>query len=352
MRGIRRPTASARPATQAATGRTAEHQRTVFKRLCRWATVFAFAEAALALPPIYFGVHLSAVLVIIVLPATALLFWFVNLRTATAVHGHAPPAIVPRARGWFALGMALVVTYAVVSWVFDAEIEQARTPAGNPARTAAIKHLEQEKEGLRGTLGLPVPAPDEDADVRHLQRRIDDATKEFGEAKRNELCELDGTCGTRTPGRGKAYFEKFAYTLQVKERLDALSADLPAAKATAESRFQLSVQAQGRAAVRIAEIDRRIEEPQPSSGEKRGWIPALFTVGEEQAFWMILVSLGTLGLSFAIDLFGFRLIARRVYRRTEKRTEVVDEVVEQIDIDHWHPNARPVADFLRGKDER
>ncbi|MBP2324810.1 hypothetical protein JOF56_005195 [Kibdelosporangium banguiense] len=314
--------------------------------------MFAFAEAALALPPICFGVHLSPAFVPVALVATVLVFWFVNMRTAAAVDKNAPLVVLPRARRWFALGVALVITYAAMSWAFDTKIEEALQPAAIPGRITEIDNLQKEKEALRGIAEQPVPTPDKDADVGGIQQRIDVATKEFGDAKREELCELDGTCGTRVPGQGKAYFEKVAYSLQVKGRMDALSADLASAKKAAESRFAQRVQDKSRAVDRMADIDRRLREFPASSGEKRSWLGALWTVGEQQAFWMILISVGTLGLSVAIDLSGFRLIARRVYRRTRNRTEFADEAAEQIDTDHWHPDARPVADFLRGRDER
>jgi hypothetical protein len=350
MGGIRKLAASARLGTQAEADWSADLNNNRLERLHRWVLVFASAETVLAALPMYFGVRLPTIVFVFALVVTALLFGFINWWTATAVHDKAPPAIVPRARGWFAFAVGLAMMCGVISWTFDAEIEQARKPAGIPAQTMEIERLRQEKDMLRVVAERPVSPPDQDADVRRLQQKVDDVTAEFGEAKRNELCELDGTCGTQVPGVGKAYNEKVAYSNQVKVRLDAASAELSTARSAAQGRFEQRGQERDSAVRRIAYLDGRLQESPPSAGERRAWITTLFAVGDEQPIWAIVVSVGTLGLFFVFDLFGFRFIARRIYRRIERRRPFKEKILKGSNENGQE--VIPAASFLRPGDER
>lgn len=99
---------------------------------------------------------------------------------------------------------------------------------------------QQEKELQDAIAGRSPDAVSADPDVRAAQSEYDSAQAAYLEAQKQAQCELNGACGTGTPGVGTAYRTAQATADQAKRTADDAAAKLDAAKTAAEARIRKS----------------------------------------------------------------------------------------------------------------
>lgn len=97
---------------------------------------------------------------------------------------------------------------------------------------------QQEKELLDAIAGRNIAAVSADPDVKAAQAEYDAAQAAYRDAQERAQCELNGDCGTGTPGVGTAYRTAQATADEAKRTADDAKSKLDAAKSAAEARIR------------------------------------------------------------------------------------------------------------------
>jgi hypothetical protein len=290
------------------------------RRARRRAGTLAVAESILVLFPIYHGFRPPAVAVFLPLVvALPLILTYVNLWTVDVIHRDAPPPTMPKPRDVLGIVSAMVVAYAMVSWTFSSDAEMAMTSSGAPGWSEQIMRLEADRSAKQKIVDQDLPNVDRDPAVQHLQRQLDETEKAFWEAYRDELCEQDGTCGTRVPGRGKEYYDAVDLRVKIGHKITELRTRLASAQEEVSGRTDRTSRALTEAQSNVAEIDERLERLRSSPPEPRSRVSALISVSREKSAPVILWWVGTLIVFLVIDLIVLRAVVWHVYRRDDGR---------------------------------
>ncbi|KOV87187.1 DUF4407 domain-containing protein [Nocardia sp. NRRL S-836] len=311
-----------------------DHSEDQRKRLRRWTCGLALVESVAVLLAVYHGFEPPAVLVFLPLVVALPLAWVsVNLWTADTVHRKAPPPVMPRRRAVLGLAAAMVIAFAAVAWIFTAEVAAAQRPADAPAWAAQVQRLQDERLAKLDLIDHGRPGADEDPEVVRLQRQLDDEQKEYREAKRNELCEQDGTCGTGVRGEGREYHAKVAYRVQVEQRITELTAQLAAAKQLARGRVDQSTTAAQDARTKLTEIDGQLERLRGNPPRTRDRSSAVIEVSKDRPAAVILFWTAALVAFLLVDVLGLRLVAWHVYRNGAPTGLLDARIAQQAAID-------------------
>jgi hypothetical protein len=104
-----------------------------------------------------------------------------------------------------------------------------------------INDLQQQEKELQDAIaGRNTAAVSADPDVKAAQAVYDAAQKAYLDAQKQAQCELNGGCGTGTPGVGTAYRTAQATADEAKRTADDAKSRLDAAKSAAEARIKKS----------------------------------------------------------------------------------------------------------------
>ncbi|MFC7612873.1 DUF4407 domain-containing protein [Actinokineospora soli] len=210
--------------------------------------------------PVFAGFGLRSWLFPLVLVVFFVVFLPANLLAEKFVRANRWSGGLPAWRLALAVLVGVVVAYAGLLWSYSARIQAVSEPVPAAERAAETRRLEAERADLRGVAArVPVP-PAEDPEVRRFRAELAEARRLADEARRRELCELDGTCGTGDDGIGEAYRERKEYRQELDRRVAELTRGHDAAVRAAEQRAR-DVEAEAdRARTRIDEIDDRLAD--------------------------------------------------------------------------------------------
>jgi hypothetical protein len=277
--------------------------------------LFAALATIVLVLSLVFGMRLPVLLIPPALIVSGLVQWRVN-RHAVERMGDVPPSGMPGFRLASAVAVGLVVALATTFWWFDSEIEAARRATASAAVQSETQRIEDETRIAREILARPWPVAEQDHEVLRLERQLDEQTKELGDARRNVLCEEDGTCGTRVRGRATEYYAKVAYRDQVQHSIDDLARQLDDAKAAVNRQLKQFDKEQAEAKARISRGDR----PAPASSapiERTSRFSALLKVADQRRVAVGLVSTLTLAFFALIDCLAILLTVRLICRRED-----------------------------------
>ncbi|MEU4245877.1 DUF4407 domain-containing protein [Amycolatopsis sp. NPDC026612] len=284
--------------------------------LRRCALAFAFGVPILEIVPVIVGFRLSVILWLLVIPGF-IGMWAVNRVTVGRLTGTRPAPMVLAFRVVIALGGSLVVALAATLWTFDAAIEAERAPSGSAGPSADVRTLEIDRQQSLDVLAQRLPMEADDPEVVRLGRALVDTSAKLDEAKREAICELDGTCGTGVSGKGFAYYEKVGYRDQLQRAVDALPQQLAGARRAVADQAARLGENQQKARGRVADIDKQLAALRAPSAPRPNRLTAFLRVADEKPILVALSSIGFSVLLFTADCLAFLFVVHRICRRPD-----------------------------------
>ncbi|HEX6343566.1 DUF4407 domain-containing protein [Umezawaea sp.] len=281
------------------------------RQLNRWARLLSFVSTAVVGLSIFVGAWAPTWVSVVATVAVFLLLWSVNGATVTRVLGEVRPPRIPLWRHALGLCAAFFVAFSAVFWVFGDEVETARGERAVVDWDREAGLLRHAQDLVNEVVEREVPPVDLDPAVHALGKRLADLEAELARATDNELCELDGGCGTQEPGKGDAYFEKKERRHRVERDVDDLKREMGTVRAAAETRFADLTRQREDARTRAGELAGAVAAlgPRPDTRTRFGALSSVESGKRLPLLWF-----GVLTAYFAVDVLALQWVARRVCR--------------------------------------
>lgn len=239
-----------------------------------------------------------------------------NVQTVTLLFRRKPRPtmwVMGSVRAVVAVLTAVLAAFATTFWVFNEEIEAVRTAASPASWEARVHDLENELRGGTAILQRKLPIADQDSEIAHLQQQLEEKQAAVDRARREELCEFDGTCGTLVVGNGPQYRERVGYRTDLEREAAGLGSQLAALKISVWAQRTEFAQEQERASGRVDNIRRQLSQlgPRPTELRRSG---ALFTATAPHPVRGFSTWLGAFLGFLAIDSLALLLMTLRARR--------------------------------------
>lgn len=310
-------------------GTRSETNQDRLRRLRRSANAFAITHAVsvslISALPLAFGFHLWKLVTLSALLVPFILLWLANHRTFSRIDPDIQSPTIPKARVVISTIGAIVVAFATILWVFkdDTQTEIKRVAAEHAKWEAEVQHLQTERATNQEISKRPLPTAENDHEVNRLEGDLDQKKTQLRDAELRVLCELDGTCGTRVPGKGNAYHERVADRDQLEQIVNDLSRQLESMKTELRGQIHQLAQEKVDAEKAVADFDTQPQRPEPPKPSSR---VALITVTERKPVLTFEVSFATFATFLAVDLLALFLIVRYVCRRPDTKDHNVRQL--------------------------
>jgi hypothetical protein len=291
-----------------------ENEKARLRLLCRWALAFAVTVSCAATPSMVFGFGLSVFVVpVVIFIGVFPPLLFLNRHTVTRMHGEPPPPAVPWFRVAISTVFGLFFAAAFTLWMFQSTIDAVQFEQDPAAWDHDARQLQHDQARDTRILDQPIPVVDQDREVLRLQGLLDDAQTRLSKVKDDMICEEDGSCGTRIPGRGGAYDTKVARRDELAAEVTDLQLQLVNAKLRVADRAARLNQEKADATARQPGLDRRREElgTRPAGATR---LDAVRAVAERHKARVGGMCVGSWLGFLALDLVWLYTIARRICR--------------------------------------
>lgn len=313
---LKRRNGSAGPGTNDDTEKKSKKRRLVVLRW--WAITFALlvASALGAATACWFDRSGAAWAVAVVIATPVMIA--ANMLTVGPAHDRAPAWSWPWLR--IALGslLAVAVAYAVVLWQFSDDV--------TIVRNADITRWDREVPSLSKDLGdaqkiasRPVSTVDADAQVQGKTSVLAGLKQEAAKARADELCEHEGTCGTRVYGRAGEYYERKAWAEEMERRVAAAEKELTDLRAAVAIRVEQENHDRDLAVGKVADIKLKLAAFGPKPSEPRNAFSSAWAVGQQKSVpvggWFV----GGVLACMLLDVGAFLFVVWRTCRREVSR---------------------------------
>jgi hypothetical protein len=297
------------------------------RRSKNWAVGLGIVVALVASLPIVLGFDWSVLSVCVVVIGLGVALPYANKWTVDWMN--------ERLRRWsphrfvLAVVLAFPVAAGATMWLFDSDVRAVQTERDPEHWTEETERLRAERVDREAVLATSPPEVFRDSEVIRLQQELATAEDEKSKAENDVLCEEDGTCGTRIPGRAEVYYAKVAHQNELRQQVADLENELAEAKNRVTAAAGKVRENQSRASDRVHEIDERVKQlgsVRPTPPSRLG---ALFTVVDRDS--------GRVGGVFIAVFFGFialdwgvlMLVARRFLHRTDEKDRSIAAKVNE-----------------------
>ncbi|ONI84547.1 hypothetical protein ALI22I_28755 [Saccharothrix sp. ALI-22-I] len=338
---------SARRRKEAEAGRRRQGSHAQLKALRRSARLFAFVSTAVVGLSIFYGLQAPLWVSVVAIPVVFVALWLLNRWTVGRMHRGVRPPEMPRPRRALGLCAAFFVAFSVTLWVFGSDVEAARGLEAPGKWDKESGRLHDELDGVREIANREVRPTERDPEVERLTKQLTDLRAQLVVAWDNELCELDGSCGTMDEGRGDAYREKKGRRERLESEIGKAEGELANARTAAQGQFDRLTRERNDAQKRAGEIEDQLEQlgPRPQVRTK---LSAFSSVDQHKRQQAAGVALGTLGAYFLVDVLAFQWVVRRVCGGPVELPAFKELINEQAEWDERSAKGViPAAEYLK-----
>jgi len=263
------------------------------------------------------GFRLPSFLLPAVWAALIVPMWFVNRITVGRMDRGMPPQSTPLFRVGITIVLAGCAALAATLWIFQGPIDAVRSARDPIAWDRQTKAITAERAPYAEVLERALPVVEKDPQVSWLRRQLDTTEADLRQAKKDVICEQDGTCGTHVPGEAKAYDDKVVYRDELAAEVTRLEKRIDGERRRVRDDIAALKEMQKDASGQLRILDARLEVLGSTPPDQPSHLSAMVTVGERRALPMGAVSIGAFLAVLVIDWLALNAIVRRICRRPD-----------------------------------